>query len=245
MPVSIEKPIVFFDLETTGRTLSDRIVEISCFKLHPDRSQAVLTHRVNPQRPIPREATAIHGISTKDVADKPAFHQLADELFAFLEGCDLGGYNCIAFDIPILSEEFQRVGIDFPPKNAHVIDVMKIYHQREKRDLEAAYRFYCDKELKDAHSAEADIKATAEVFLAQIEKYEDLGNTVKEISEQFLDPQALDFSGKLRLDDKGHAVFTFGVNKGKRVKDKLDYARWMLTADFAADTKRVLRELIG
>jgi DNA polymerase-3 subunit epsilon len=245
MPVSLEKPIVFFDLETTGRTLTDRIVEISCFKLQPDRSQSVITHRVNPQRPIPKEATAIHGITTEDVQDKPAFHELAEDLFSFLEGCDLGGYNCIAFDIPILTEEFQRAGYNFPSKEAHIVDVMKIYHHKERRDLEAAYRFYCNKELKDAHNAEADIKATAEVFLAQMEKYDDLGNTVKEISSMFIDPQALDFAGKLRLNKNGEAVFTFGANNGKRVKDNLDYARWMLTADFAEDTKRRLREIIG
>lgn len=245
MPVSIIKPIVFFDLETTGRTLTDRIVEISCFKLHPDRSQTILTHRINPQRSIPKEATAIHGITNEDVKDKPAFHQLADDIFSFLDGCDLGGYNCIAFDIPVLAEEFQRAGYHFPPKEAHVIDVMKIYHHKERRDLEAAYRFYCNKELRDAHSAEADIKATAEVFLAQMEKYDDLGNTVKEISAMFIDPQALDFAGKLRLDNSGHAIFAFGTHRGKRVKDNLDYAKWMLGADFAEDTKRKLREIIG
>lgn len=245
MPVSIEKPIVFFDLETTGRTLGDRIVEISCYKLHPDKSQSILTHRVNPQRSIPKEAVAVHGITDEDVRDKPAFHELAREIFLFLEGCDLGGYNCISFDIPVLAEEFQRAGISFPSKDAHVIDVMKIYHQREKRDLEAAYRFYCNKELQNAHSAEADIKATAEVFLAQIEKYADLGETVKEISEQFLDPLALDFAGKIRLNEKGEAIFTFGVNRGKKVKDNPDYANWMLNADFPEDTKRRLREIIG
>src|SRR5699024_1117405 len=180
MQLKLNKPICFFDLETTGINIaSDRIVEISILKIYPNGNKESHTWRVNPGIPIPAASTAIHGISDEDVADEPTFKELSGRIHALIKGCDLGGFNSNRFDIPLLAEEMLRAEVDFNMKNVSSVDVQTIFHKQEKRTLEAAYKFYCDKELSNAHSAEADTNATYEVLKAQLERYPDLKNDVK------------------------------------------------------------------
>ena len=235
----IEKPLAFFDLETTGVNIAtDRIVEISIVKVFPDGTREILTKRVNPTIPISPEATEIHGITDADVADKPTFSKIAREVSAFLTGCDMAGYNILRFDLPMLVEEMLRAGAKhFPREGARFIDAMSIFHHYEKRDLDAALKFYCNKGLEDAHSAEADALATVDVLNAQIERYElgdDIGQ-LQEISTQ--GKEIIDYAGKFTRDENGDIVFTFGKNKGKQVVDERDYVEWMCRGEFTFDTK--------
>ncbi len=245
MELNLKKPICFFDLETTGINISkDRIVEISILKIFPNGTQESKTWLVNPEMPIPCETTAIHGIDNAKVANEPTFKQLATKVSEMIKGCDLGGFNSNRFDIPLLAEELLRAGLDFDMKNTVAIDVQTIYHKMEKRTLSAAYQFYCDKNLDDAHSAEADTNATYEVLKAQLDKYPELENDAKFLAEFSSRKQFADFAGFIAYDDKGKEVFSFGKHKGKLVEQIMDeepgYFGWLQNADFPLYTKKVL-----
>lgn len=245
MQLNLNKPICFFDLETTGINISkDRIVEISILKVYPDGKEESKTWIVNPEMPIPAEVTLIHGISDADVADKPTFKELSKEIYKLIKDSDLGGFNSNRFDIPLLAEEMLRAGVDFDLKNTQSVDVQTIFHKMEQRTLVAAYKFYCDKSLDDAHSAEADTKATYEVLKAQLDRYETLENDTKFLAEFSSRKKFADFAGFLIFNKEAEECFSFGKHKGKRVVDVLDqepgYFGWLLSADFPLYTKKVL-----
>jgi DNA polymerase-3 subunit epsilon len=245
MHLNLNKPICFFDLETTGVNISkDRIVEISILKVHPNGKEESKTWLVNPEIPIPKEVTAIHGISNEDVADKPNFKELAKEIHNMIKDADLGGFNSNRFDIPLLAEEMLRADVDFDMKNRVAVDVQTIFHKMEQRTLSAAYRFYCNKNLDDAHSAEVDTKATYEVLKAQIEKYDNLDNDVKFLADFSARKKFADFAGFITFNKDDEECFSFGKHKGKRVEDVLrdepGYFGWLLNADFPLYTKKVL-----
>ncbi len=247
--LNLTKPICFFDLETTGtQVASDRIVEISILKVTPDQEEILKTWRVNPGIPIPPEVTAIHGISNEDVADKPSFKELAREIEQFIQGADLAGYNSNRFDLPLLAEEFLRVDIDFDLGNRKSIDVQGIFFKKEPRTLEAAYKFYCNKSLENAHSAEADTIATYEVLKSQLDRYEDLENNMNVLSDFSAPSQGYaDFAGFLRFNKEGKEIFSFGKYKGQVVEDVLlkdqGYFAWIQNADFPLYTKKVLTRI--
>lgn len=245
MQLNLTKPICFFDLETTGVNItSDRIVEISILKVYPNGKEESKTWRVNPEMPIPKEVTEIHGISDGDVADKPTFKALAKEVYNMIKDSDLGGFNSNRFDIPLLAEEMLRAEVDFDMKNRQSVDVQTIFHKMEQRTLSAAYKFYCDKSLDDAHSAEADTNATYEVLKAQLEKYDDLENDTKFLAEFSSRKKFADFAGFIAYNKKGEECFSFGKHKGKLVTEVLEkepgYFGWLLNADFPLYTKKVL-----
>ena len=245
MKLNLTKTICFFDLETTGTNISkDRIVEISILKVFPDGKEESKTWLVNPEMKIPKEVIAIHGITDEDVKDKPIFKELAKEIHNFLKDSDLGGFNSNRFDIPILAEEMLRSDLDFDMKNRVSVDVQTIFHKMEQRTLTAAYKFYCDKNLDDAHSAEADTKATYLVLKAQIEKYDALENDTKFLSEFSSRKQYADLAGFISYNKKGEECFAFGKHKNKRVIDVMEqepgYFGWLLNADFPLYTKKVL-----
>ncbi len=259
MNLNLKTPLAFFDLETTGtNVVKDRIVEFSIIKLMPDGEEINRTQLVNPTIPIPEEVSKIHGIYDADVADKPTFKELAKELVKFLEGTDLAGFNSIRFDIPVLVEEFLRAGVSFDISKKKLIDVQRIFHMMEKRNLAAAYTFYCNKTLVNAHSAEADTRATLEVFEAQVSKYENmdvldgLGNKIGVINNDMeaihniTASSMVDLAGRMILKDN-EIYFNFGKHKGKKVTDVLDkeptYYNWILNSDFPLDTKRKLTEI--
>lgn len=246
--LQLKKPICFFDLETTGTNLAkDRIVEISVLKVFPTGEEKARTWRVNPEMPIPAEATAVHGISDADVADKPVFKQIASDVHSMMKDSDLAGFNSDRFDIPVLAEELLRAGIDFDRRNNVTVDVQTIFHKMEKRTLGAAYKFYCDKELDNAHSAEADTRATYEVLLAQLDRYPELAREVPALSEFTTRFHSLDFAGHILEDEQGRAIFGFGKFKGVSVDEVLQkepgYFGWMLQADFPLYTKKVLTQI--
>ncbi len=246
--LKLTKPIVFFDIESTGiNVATDRIVEISFLKIFADGSEEVKTERINPTVPIPPATTEIHGITDADVANEPTFADKAREIAAFLKGCDLGGYNSNKFDIPLLAEEFDRAGIDVDLKKMKFIDVQVIFFKNEPRNLSAAYRFYCNKELIKAHSAEADVRATWEVLQAQMERYNHLGETVESLAEFSSSSKFADFAGRIIFDSKGLELFNFGKHKGKPVVDVFrkepSYYSWMMNGDFPAYTKRVITRI--
>ncbi|HAI19967.1 MAG: DNA polymerase III subunit epsilon [Xanthomarina sp.] len=248
MQLNLTKPICFFDLETTGVNITnDRIVEISILKVYPDGKEERYTRLVNPTIPIPPEVTKVHGISDKDVADKPTFKELAKEIHNLIKDSDLGGFNSNRFDIPLLAEEMLRADIDFDMKNRMSIDVQTIFHKMEQRTLVAAYKFYCDKNLEDAHSAEADTLATYEVLKAQVAKYDELENNTKFLAEFSSRKKFADFAGFLIYNKEGEECFSFGKHKGKRVVDILEtepgYFGWLLNADFPLYTKKVLTSI--
>lgn len=261
MKLSLKRPLAFFDLETTGvNVASDRIVEICILKAMPDGTEDVRTMRLNPGKPIPLESSLIHGIYDEDIKDAPSFKEVGKELADFLEDCDLAGYNSNKFDIPVLLEEFLRAGIPFDLDNRHFVDVQNIFHQMEQRTLRAAYQFYCGKSIENAHSAEADIRATYEVLLAQIEKYQETefedkkGNKsipVKNDVEALHDftnlHKPVDFAGRIVYDEKGVEVFNFGKHKGKCVEEVFhaepSYYSWMQQGDFPLYTKRCLEKI--
>ena len=249
MKLNLKRPIIFFDLETTGTdTARDRIVEISMVKISPDGEKTIKTRRINPEMPITAEATAVHHISDDDVKDCVTFKQIAKSLKAFMEGCDFGGFNSNRFDLPVLAEEFLRAGVDVDLRNRRYIDVQNIFHKREERTLVAAYRFYCNKELGDAaHGAEADTLATYEVLLGQLERYEDLQNDVDFLSEYSTRNRTADFAGRIGYDDKEQEIFTFGKYKGRVVAEIFEkdpsYYDWMMNGDFPQYTKKIITEI--
>ncbi len=248
MQLQLKNPIIFLDLETTGVDVSrDRIVEISLVKVLPGGDREVKTRRVNPEMPIPAEATAIHGITDDDVKDAPPFRALARSLATYMEGCDLGGYNSNRFDIPMLVEEFLRAGVDVDFKRRKFVDVQNIFHQKERRTLEAAYKFYCDRELEGAHSAEADVMATYEVLEAQLDRYPDLQNDVAFLADYSARDNCADYAGRVVYDEQGVEVFGFGKHKGRSVAEVFrrepTYYTWMMDGDFPAYTKKVITEI--
>jgi DNA polymerase-3 subunit epsilon len=247
MNLKLEKPIAFFDLETTGvQVATDRIVEISILKVFPNGNKESKTWLVNPTIPIPAETTAIHGITDEKVADEPTFKQLAPQISELIHNCDLGGFNSNRFDIPLLAEEFLRVEIDFDMENRKAVDVQNIFHRLEQRTLVAAYGFYCDKDLTDAHSAEADTLATYEVLLAQIEKYDELENNVDFLAEfSQRGGKFADMAGFIRHNEQGKEVLSFGKYRDVTLeqiwKDNPGYFSWINQADFPLYTKNVMR----
>jgi len=255
MKLNIKTPIAFFDLEATGINIStDRIVEISIVKVHPNGKEEILTKRINPTIPIPKEVSLIHGIYDEDVKDAPTFKEVSKELYQFLEGADLAGFNVLKYDIPLLVEEFLRAGIDFDIEKKSLLDAQKIFHMMEKRNLAAAYQFYCGETLENAHSAEADTLATYKVFQAQIERYEGkmaedlqgnklgvIENDVKKL-HALLNEKMVDLAGRFIFNDEGVECFNFGKHKGKTIeqviKEEPGYYDWMMKGDFPLDTKR-------
>ncbi|WP_299452963.1 3'-5' exonuclease [uncultured Microscilla sp.] len=243
--MQIKKPIVFFDLETTGTdTLNDRIVQIAIIKLAADGTREEKERLINPTIPIPPVVTKVHGVSDEMVKDAPTFHQVAKSLFEFIKGCDLAGYNHLNFDMPLLIEEFARAGVVFPEPDVQYIDVMKIYYHFHPRTLSAAYQLYCQKELENAHNAMADTQATLEIFESQLTTHFDEEPSINEIHNLCFSSRHVDFSRRLARDKEGEIVFAFGKHKGERVRDNRGYAEWMLKGGFPADTKRVLQELL-
>ncbi len=248
MELKLKRPLVFIDLETTGINVSnDRIVEISALKVNPNGIEQWLTTLVNPGIPIPQKVTAIHGISDSDVAEAPSFREIAKTLTSFLEGCDLAGFNAMKFDIPVLAEEFLRANVDFNFRKRKYIDVQVIFHKKEQRTLEAAVRFYCKRELEDAHSAKADTAATYEVLKAQLDTYTDLENDVDKLAEFSSFNNNVDFAGRIILDENGIETFNFGKHKGRRVdevfREEPSYYSWMMNGDFPLYTKKILTEI--
>ncbi|WP_031425821.1 3'-5' exonuclease [Flavimarina sp. Hel_I_48] len=245
MQLNLSRPICFFDLETTGTNVAnDRIVEISVLKVHPGGKEEKFTWLVNPTVPIPAETTAVHGIKDEDVADKPKFKELATEIYNLIKDSDLAGYNSNRFDIPLLAEEMLRADVDFDMKNRHAVDVQTIFHKMEQRTLAAALKFYCQQELTDAHSAEADTIATYEVLKAQLDRYEDLENNMKSLADFSARKKLADFAGFIAYNKDDEEVFSFGKHRGKKVDDVLDqepgYFGWIQNADFPLYTKKVL-----
>lgn len=237
-----------FDLETTGISIStDRIVEIALIKIHPDGKEESRVMKINPGMPIPPESTAIHGISDADVANAPKFEEVARELAEFMKNCDFAGFNSNKFDFPLLVEEYLRAGIDFDVENRKFIDAQRIFHVMEPRNLAAAYKFYCDKSLENAHSAEADTRATLEVLKAQIDKYEQLKNDVDYLHSFSGQSKNVDLAGRMVYNDQGKEVFNFGKHRGKLVEQVLrqdqGYYQWMMDGDFSRDTKRRLTQI--
>jgi DNA polymerase III subunit epsilon len=248
MQLNLKRPLVFIDLETTGVNVgSDRIVEIALLKVHPNGTKESRRYLVNPTIPIPADATKIHHISDDDVKDCPTFKDVAKEVHAFIGGCDFAGYNSNKFDIPLLIEEFTRAEVFFDLSIRKLIDVQNIFHKMEQRTLGAAYKFYCNKELANAHSAEADAEATFEVLVSQLEKYDSLNNDVDFLSEFSSVQRNVDLAGRIVRNEKGEEVFNFGKHKGKRVGDVFQvdpsYYDWMMKGDFATNTKNVLTQL--
>ncbi len=247
MTLKLEKPIVFFDLETTGvQVAKDRIVEISILKVFPNGNKESKTWLVNPTIPIPEETTAIHGISDEKVANEPTFAELGPEIAKLIHNCDLGGYNSNKFDIPLLAEEFLRVGVDFDMANRKAIDVQNIFHKMEQRTLVAAYKFYCNKDLTDAHSAEADTTATFEVLLAQLEKYDEIENNVEFLADfSQRGGKFADMAGFIRYNEEGKEILSFGKYKGVKLEEIWNenpgYFSWVNQADFPLYTKNVMR----
>ena len=248
MNLALDKPLCFFDLETTGvNIVKDRIVEIGIVKLYPDGKREIKTWRVNPQIKIPLEATEVHGITDIMVEKYPIFKQIAPEVKSFLQNSDLAGFNSDRFDIPLMAEEFLRSEIEFDMGKFKTIDVQTIFHKMEKRTLEAAYKFYCNKEMENAHSAISDAEATCDILLAQLDHYKNLENTVKFLSEFSTHKKSVDLAGFIVSDKNNIPTFTFGKHKGKPVEEVLKnepgYFGWILNADFPLYTKKVLTSL--
>lgn len=245
MELKLTKPLVFFDLETTGTNIAkDRIVEIAILKVFPNGNKESKTWLVNPEIPIPIETTNIHGITNEKVANEPTFKELAPKVAELIKGCDLAGFNSGRFDIPLLAEEMLRAGVDFDMKGRVAIDVQVIFHKKEERTLSAAYKFYCNKTLENAHSAQADTEATYEVLKAQLDKYSDLKNDVKFLHEFSSFNKRADFAGFIRFDEDGDEIFTFGKYRNRKVEEILEqdqgYYSWIQNADFPLYTKKVL-----
>lgn len=249
MPLQLKRPLVFIDLETTGTNLStDRIVEIAIIKIYPDGTKAVKQKILNPQMPIPKNSSEIHGITDDKVKDAPTFKQVANELKQFIDDCDFSGYNSNRFDIPLLMEEFLRAGLTIDITNRRMLDVQHIFHMMEKRTLGAAYKFYCEKELQDAHSAEADATATWEILEAQLNRYEHLGNTLDSILQFTGEEKFVDFARRFIMDNDVE-IFNFGKHKGRPVSEVLkaepQYYDWMMKGDFPLHTKQKLTEILN
>lgn len=244
------RPIAFIDLETTGVNLSsDRIVEIAIVKIMPDQSRVVKRKLINPEMMIPKQSSDIHGITDDMVKDAPTFKQAGNEIKQFLDNCDLGGYNSNRFDIPMLMEEFLRAGMDVDLSTRRMVDVQHIFYTMEPRTLSAAYKFFCNKELENAHSAEVDVNATIDVLLSQITRYEKLGNSVDSILSTIGEEKIVDYARRFLFDDRGVEVFNFGKYKGKSVREVLksepQYYDWMMKGDFPLHTKQKLTEILN
>ena len=245
MELKLNRPICFFDLETTGIDVAkDRIVEIAILKVFPNGNKESKTWLVNPNIPIPPQSTAVHGITNEKVANEPTFAQLSSQIYSMIKDSDLAGFNSDRFDIPLLAEELLRADVDFDMKNRVSVDVQTIFHKKEERTLSAAYKFYCNQTLENAHSAEADTNATYEILKAQLERYDDLDNDMKSLSEFTTRKKSVDFAGFIALNDKGQEIFTFGKHKGALVDDVLEkepgYFGWIQNAEFPLYTKKVL-----
>jgi DNA polymerase-3 subunit epsilon len=245
MELKLTRPICFFDLETTGiEVAKDRIVEISIFKVYPNGNKESKTWLVNPTIPIPAATTAVHGITNEKVANEPTFKELASQIHNMIKDSDLAGFNSDRFDIPLLAEELLRAEVDFDMKNRVSVDVQTIFHKKEERTLSAAYKFYCKESLENAHSAEADTMATYEILKAQLDRYDDLDNDMKWLSEFTTRKKSVDFAGFIALNKEGKEIFTFGKNKGQLVEEVLEkepgYYGWIQGADFPLYTKKVL-----
>lgn len=248
MKLNLRNPLVFFDLETTGVNITkDRIVELSYIKVMPNGSEIKKTIRVNPEMHIPESATALHHITDEDVKDKPTFKEIAKSLANDFEGCDFAGFNSNRFDIPLLMEEFLRVGVNFDISKRKFIDIQTIFHKMEQRTLTAAYKFYCNKDLDNAHSANADTEATYEVLQAQLERYPNLENDVDFLSKFSSQNRNVDLAGRIVLNDDNVEVFNFGKYKGQPVADVLKkdtgYFGWIMQGDFPQNTKNVLTNI--
>lgn len=244
MQLNLKKPIIFFDLETTGINITkDRIVEISIIKVMPSGEEVEKTRRINPEMPIPAEATAVHHITDKDVAQCPTFKMVAKDLARIFTGCDIAGFNSNRFDIPMLDQEFQRAGVKFDFSKPRFIDVQTIFHKKEQRNLIAAYKFYCGKDLEEAHSANADTRATYEVLKAQLDRYDDLPNDMEKLSEFSSQNRNVDLMGRLIFNDDRKEVINFGKYKGRLAEEVLrqdpGYYSWILKGDFPQNTKDV------
>jgi DNA polymerase-3 subunit epsilon len=249
MILQLQRPIAFIDLETTGVNIStDKIIEIAIVKIMPDGSKVSKRKLINPQKPIPTSSTALHGITNEMVKDAPTFKQVANEIKQFIDNCDLGGYNSNRFDVPMLIEEFMRAGLDFSTDGRKMVDVQKVFHMMEQRTLSAAYKFYCDKCLDEAHSAEADAHATWEILVAQVERYPHIGTTIEQIVKFTGEDEIVDFARRM-IRINGIEVFNFGKHKGKPVSEVLkaepQYYDWMMKGDFAMNTKQKLTEILN
>lgn len=247
--LTLKRPIIFFDLETTGTdNAKDRIVELAFIKILPDGKRDRYVKRLNPGMPIPPSSTAIHGIKDEDIKDAPLFKHIAHELYEWMRGCDLGGYNSSKFDLPLLAEEFLRTGINVDFTERQMIDVQQIFFKMESRSLSAAYAFYCGKQLENAHSAEADILATIEVLEAQLDRYTDLSAEVKPLHDFTCGEQYVDYARRIVMRE-GHPVFNFGKHKGRKVEDVFkeepQYYDWMMQADFSLHTKQKISEILN
>lgn len=245
MELKLNRPICFFDLETTGvEVAKDRIVEISIFKVYPNGNKESKTWLVNPEMKIPFLSTQVHGITDEKVANEPTFKELSGQVYNMIKDSDLAGFNSDRFDIPLLAEELLRAGVDFDMKNRVSVDVQTIFHKMEERTLSAALKFYCGQTLENAHSAEADTMATYEILKAQLDRYPELENDMKSLSEFTTRKKSVDFAGFIALNDKGEEIFTFGKHKGALVEKVLDeepgYFGWIQNADFPLYTKKVL-----
>ena len=249
MKLELERPLAFLDLETTGINVSkDRIVEIAIIKLFPDQKKEMYEKRVNPEIPIPLATSEIHGIYDFDVMNAPTFKEIAQDVNEFIKDCDLAGFNSNKFDIPLLDEEFSRCGIDANISNKKLIDVQNIFHKMEQRTLAAAYQFYCKKEIENAHSAMADTNATLEVFIAQLEKYENLENNVEFLSNfSIMGNKTMDFANRIAFNEKNEAIINFGKHKGKKVfvvfNQEPSYYSWIMSGDFTQNTKKCFQKL--
>jgi DNA polymerase-3 subunit epsilon len=248
MEIQLKNPLIFFDLETTGiNIVTDRIVELSYLKIFPNGKEESNTYLINPTIPIPEKTTAIHGIKDEDVKDSPTFNELAQTLANIMEGCDLAGYNSNKFDIPLIAEEFLRAGVDIDLKKRKFIDVQVIFHKKEQRTLSAAYKFYCNRDLSEAHTAEADTRATFEVLKAQLDKYTDLKNDVDELSKFSSHTQNVDFAGRIIADEDGTERFNFGKYKGVKVEEVFEkdpaYYSWIMNGEFPLYTKNILTSI--
>ena len=249
MKLNLNKPICFFDLETTGTNPGkDKIVEIAVLKIDINNQKKEMVWRVNPECPIPDEASSVHGITDEMVKDQPIFKQISKEIYNFIEGCDLGGYNIDKFDLPLLVEEFIRSGIDVSSfVKVKTVDVQTIFFKKEPRDLSSALKFYCNKDHGNAHTALDDTLATYEVLLSQLDKYHDLEPSVDFLSTLTRRNKNIDFAGRIIEDDNGDAIFNFGKHKGKKVKEVLTkekgYYSWMMNSDFPEYTKKVITQV--
>lgn len=249
MKLNLKNPLVFFDLETTGTNInSDRIVEICYLKVYPNGNEEAKTLRINPEMHIPEASSAVHGIYDEDVVDCPTFKDVAKNIASDIEGCDLAGFNSNRFDIPVLAEEFLRAGVDIDLMKRKFVDVQVIYHKLEQRTLSAAYKFYCEKNLEDAHTAEADTRATYEVLKAQLDRYADvLENDINFLSNYSCYSRNVDFAGRIVYNDQDVEVFNFGKYKGVSVKEVLQkdpgYYSWIMQGDFTLNTKNVLTKI--
>ena len=248
MELKLNRPLIFFDLETTGTNIiQDRIVEISFIKVYPDGSEEKKCRRINPGIPIPAAATAVHHITDEDVKNEPTFRQIAKSLYEIFEGCDIAGYNSNKFDVPLLIEEFARCGLNFNISGRFFVDVQNIFHKKEQRNLAAAYRFYCGAEMDNPHSATCDIDATYQVLLGQLKRYPDLENNVEALAKFSKIGNNIDLAGRIIEDENHEPIFNFGKHKGKKVKDVFlkepSFFAWMLQGDFPKDTKDVVTRL--